>query len=90
MDDPRNLYLLQDGTQAEPRECAPDEKGVLRHKNGLAVCMSEAGTPQTIGKNAEVSGNVASAPVGTGASAAPASGVVESSPVNASTETKVD
>lgn len=32
-------YVLEDGTAADPNEVAPDEAGVLRHKNGAAVAM---------------------------------------------------
>ena len=32
-------YVLQNGGIADPRECAPDESGVLRHKSGAAVAM---------------------------------------------------
>lgn len=34
-------YVLEDGTVADPSECAPDEYGVLRHKGGVAVALRE-------------------------------------------------
>jgi hypothetical protein len=30
-------YVLEDGNVADPNECAPDETGSLRHKDGVAV-----------------------------------------------------
>lgn len=56
-----DLYLLQDGTQADPSDVSPDKNGVLRHKNGPAVCLTEAGEPQTIGMSAETNKKAASA-----------------------------
>lgn len=32
-------YVLEDGSVADPAECACDDKGVLRHKDGGAVAM---------------------------------------------------
>lgn len=32
-------YVLEGGAPADPAECAPDDKGVLRHKSGKAVAM---------------------------------------------------
>ena len=32
-------YVLEDGEAVDPNECAPDDKGVLRHKGGKAVAM---------------------------------------------------
>lgn len=32
-------YKLEDGGVADPREVAPDDNGVLRHKSGVAVAM---------------------------------------------------
>ena len=56
------LYLLQDGTHADPGGCAPDDKGVLRHtESGLAVCLYEDGTPQTVGQDAINNMNLAAA-----------------------------
>lgn len=42
-------YRLADGTQADPNDVALDEKGVLRHKNGVPVAMRENGSPMTCG-----------------------------------------
>jgi hypothetical protein len=35
------LYLLKDGTYADPSECSTDENGVLRHANGQEVAMRD-------------------------------------------------
>lgn len=32
-------YVLEDGNAVDPNDCAPDDKGVLRHKDGVAVAM---------------------------------------------------
>lgn len=42
-------YVLEDGSPADPREVAPDAKGVLRHKNGDAVAIGAHGNPLTRG-----------------------------------------
>jgi len=57
-------YLLVDGTQADPNDVAPDDDGVLRHKNGLAVALHENGVPMTIGVSAKENMNVAAAEAG--------------------------
>lgn len=36
-------YVLEDGTSADPNEVAPDDAGVLRHKDGLAVAVGPHG-----------------------------------------------
>lgn len=54
MKDPGKLYLLQDGTQADPADCKKAEDGVLRHKNGLAVALKDDGSPQTLQSIADV------------------------------------
>jgi len=59
-----NLYLLQDGTQADSADCSADKAGVLRHKDGLAVCLRDDGKPMTIGENAVISMNVDAAQAG--------------------------
>jgi hypothetical protein len=69
MEDRRDLYLLQDGTHADPADVSADAKGVLRHKNGLLVCLYADGTPQTVGKDAVVNKNVEAATAGTEAAA---------------------
>lgn len=33
-------YVLEDGSVADPNECACDEAGVLRHQSGAAVAMN--------------------------------------------------
>jgi hypothetical protein len=42
-------YVLEDGTSVDPSEVAPDEKGVLRHKSGVAVAMRSPGVPRSRG-----------------------------------------
>lgn len=32
-------YVLEDGSVVDPNDVAPDETGVLRHKDGVAVAM---------------------------------------------------
>lgn len=32
-------YVLEDGTAADPNDCAPDDAGVMRHSSGMAVAM---------------------------------------------------
>lgn len=32
-------YVLESGASADPADVAPDAKGVLRHKSGVAVAM---------------------------------------------------
>ncbi len=32
-------FVLEDGSVVDPREVARDDKGVLRHKGGVAVAM---------------------------------------------------
>lgn len=44
-------YVLEDGTAADPNEVAPDEAGVLRHKDGQAVAMGPHG-PRSRGVDA--------------------------------------
>lgn len=40
-------YVLEDGSNADPREVATDEKGVLRHSSGVAVAYGDHGNPLT-------------------------------------------
>lgn len=56
-----DLYLLRDGTHADPAEVAKGKDGVLRHANGVAVALREDGEPLTVGENARVSGNMLAA-----------------------------
>lgn len=52
------LYLLQDGTHADASDVSKGKDGVLRHKNGLAVCLYQDGSPQTVRKDAVNNKNV--------------------------------
>lgn len=56
-----DLYLLVDGTHADPNECDVGADHMLRHANGVPVALREDGTPQTLGGNASDSGNVQAA-----------------------------
>lgn len=60
----KKLYLLQDGTHADPSACKRGKDGVLRHENGLAVCLYENGEPQTVEEDAVRNKNVEAAKVG--------------------------
>lgn len=56
-----NLYLLQDGTYADPKDCSKGKDGVLRHKNGLAVASGENGEPFTLGDASKLNAEAAKA-----------------------------
>lgn len=45
-------YVLENGQAANPAEVQPDEKGVLRHKSGVAVAM-RGQVPSSIGVDVE-------------------------------------
>jgi hypothetical protein len=53
------MYLLQDGTYADPKDCSAGKDGVLRSKNGLAVSITADGEPMTIGKANESNASAA-------------------------------
>lgn len=36
-------YVLENDEAADPRDVAPDEKGILRHKSGVAVAIGPHG-----------------------------------------------
>lgn len=59
-----DLYLLQDGTHADPKDVSRGKDGVLRHKNGLAVSLREDGEPMTVGSGAVENKNVMAAEAG--------------------------
>lgn len=60
----KNLYLLVDGTHADPGECDVGADHELRHANGLAVALREDGTPQTVAQGAVENMNVEAAKAG--------------------------
>ena len=64
MNDLPTLYRLADGTQAYPADCAPNDKGVLCHKNGVPVIIGDDGKPLEIAREAVTSGNVDAAEAG--------------------------
>lgn len=55
------LYLLRDGTYADPKDCSKDTDGVLRHKNGVAVALNGDGEPETIATSTESNAKAAAA-----------------------------
>lgn len=57
----KDLYLLVDGTHADPDECDVGADHELRHANGMAVALREDGTPQTIKQDAIDNKNVEAA-----------------------------
>jgi hypothetical protein len=54
MKDIPTLYRLADGTQADPSECSPNDKGVLCHQNGVPVVIDSDGKPLEIAREAEI------------------------------------
>lgn len=40
-------YVLEDGTVADPSECAFDKNGKLAHKNGLVQIRDDGETPRS-------------------------------------------
>lgn len=57
----KDLYLLADGTYADPKDTSKGDDGVLRHKNGVHVALRDDGSPYTLSGHAEASGNAAAA-----------------------------
>lgn len=45
---PAHLYLLKDGTYADPKDCKVRD-GELRHENGVGVALKADGQPMTLG-----------------------------------------
>ena len=43
------MFVLMDGSQADPYDCARDKAGVLRHKNGVRVAIDGDGEPERVG-----------------------------------------
>lgn len=58
---PKDLYLLVDGTHADPDECDVGADLELRHANGVPVALREDGNPQTVAQGAVDNMNVAAA-----------------------------
>lgn len=61
---PSNLYLLADGTYADPKACKKGDDGVLRHENGVGVATMATGEPITLGAVGSESRNAAAAAAG--------------------------
>lgn len=58
------LYRLADGTQADPSACKADDKGVMRHSNGVPVVIDSDGKPVEIAREAEVNKTAMAAKLG--------------------------
>lgn len=57
------LYLLRDGTYADPKDCFKDKgDGVLKHKNGVAVALKSDGEPETMADATATNAQAASPP----------------------------
>jgi hypothetical protein len=56
-----NLYVLQDGTYADPKACKKGDDGVLRHENGVGVALGANGEPLTVGEATASNAQAASA-----------------------------
>jgi outer membrane biosynthesis protein TonB len=57
----KELYLLVDGTHADPDECDVGADHELRHANGVPVALREDGLPQTVAQGAIENMNVEAA-----------------------------
>lgn len=53
-------YVLEDGSSANPNEVAPDERGVLRHKDGMAVAIGAHGNHRSRGVDVDEDGRLIS------------------------------
>ena len=53
------MFVLMDGTQADPNDVSRGEDGVWRHKNGVKVAMNADGRPETVGDRAALNGRKA-------------------------------
>lgn len=61
----KDLYLLVDGTHADPDECDVGADNELRHgENGVPVALNEDGSPQTVAQGAIDNMNVEAAAAG--------------------------
>jgi len=60
----KELYLLVDGTHADPDDCDVGADHELRHANGVPVALREDGKPQTIAAGAVENKNVEAANAG--------------------------
>lgn len=61
----KDLYLLVDGTHADPDECDVGADNELRHNdNGVPVALNEDGSPQTVKQGAVDNKNVEAAEAG--------------------------
>ncbi|TGN90912.1 hypothetical protein EOW77_0003505 [Bradyrhizobium yuanmingense] len=43
------MFVLMDGTQADPDDCERGKDGVWRHKNGVKVAIDGNGRPERVG-----------------------------------------
>lgn len=60
----KTLYLLVDGTHADPDECDVGADHELRHANGVPVALREDGNPQTVAQGAVENMNVLASELG--------------------------
>ena len=92
MKKPHTLYLLADGTHANPADCERDDDGVLRHIYGMAVALNADGEPETVSRGAIDNKNVEAAEAGADAAAAAGeAGEAEAAPeLEAQPVTEVD
>lgn len=56
-----DLYLLLDGTYADPKDCSAGKDGVLKHKNGVGVALRDDGEPMTLSRSVEHNAKAAEA-----------------------------
>ncbi len=74
------LYLLADGTYADPKACKKGDDGVLRHENGVHVALMGSGEPVTLGDVPVESKNVDAAAMSVAPAPAPAPAPAEPHP----------
>lgn len=85
----KNLYLLVDGTHANPDDCDVGADNELRHgEYGVPVALNEDGSPQTVGQGAIDNKNVEAAEAGE-AAAQEAAKIAEDAAAAAKAEAKV-
>ncbi len=54
-------YVLEDGSSISPGEVAPDDKGILRGSNGMAVAIGSHGNPRSRGVEVDEDGKLINA-----------------------------
>lgn len=56
-----SLYVLKDGTYADPKDCSKGPDGVLAHANGVGVALGAGGEPLTVGEATATNAEAAAA-----------------------------